>query len=315
MILNLEFESHFQAEYGPRWAELFASLKQPPLQALRRNLFSTTTSRGNQPGPSISEIPDCFIPDSDKAPYLSLKDEVFRYYYMDPASVIVALSLPLNPGDRVLDMCAAPGGKSLILAEKLFSTAKGGGGELVCNELANPRRERLKYILQNYIPREKRESIFIKGIDGQLFGQREPEGFDAILLDAPCTGERHLLENPGEFKKWTVKRSKNNAIRQFSLLSSAWHALKPGGYVMYSTCSISKAENDDVVKKLLNRRPTEIVRIESLEKSNFIEKSEQGYQILPDRGWTAGAKAFTGAGPMYFSLIRKLHENVAPEAL
>ena len=307
---NQEFELHFQKEYGPRWLDLFASLKQSPLQVLRSNLFSNLNHGDAQPGQALSLISECFVPAGDKAPYLALKDEVFRYYFLDPASVIVAQSLPVKPGDRVLDMCAAPGGKSLILAEKLFLNADETIGELICNELANPRRERLKYILQNYIPREKRSSVFIKGIDGQLFGKREPEGYDAILLDAPCTGERHLLEDSSEYKKWTVKRTKNNAVRQFSLLSSAWHALKPGGYLMYSTCSISKAENDDVIKKLLDRRPSEMIRLDALESSPIIEKSEQGYQILPDRSWlasNAGSSAFKGAGPMYFSLIRKIH--------
>lgn len=303
MSLNQEFESHFQNEYGSRWSEIFASLSQTPLQCLRRNLFSNQDHGAGLPGPALSQLNECYVPESDKAPYLALRDDVFRYYYMDPASVIVAQSLPVNPGDRVLDMCAAPGGKSLILAEKLFLNE--AGGELYCNELANPRRERLKYILQNYIPREKRESVFIKGIDGQLFGKREPEGFDAILLDAPCTGERHLLEDAGEFKKWTVKRTKNNAVRQFSLLSSAWHALKPGGYIMYSTCSISKAENDDVVEKLKARREVEIVRLDQLQSSAFIEKTEMGYQILPDRTWSSTKQEHSGAGPMYFSLIRK----------
>lgn len=304
MTTNQEFESHFQNEYGARWPNVFASLTRPPLQCLRRSLFSIDDPGQETPGPALSHLSECYIPRGDKAQYLALRNDVFRYYFMDPASVIVAQSLPIKLGDRVLDMCAAPGGKSLILAEKLF--LEGEGGELFCNELANPRRERLKYILQNYIPREKRQSVFIKGIDGQLFGRREPESFDAILLDAPCTGERHLLEDAGEYKKWTVKRTRNNSIRQFSLLSSAWHALKPGGYIMYSTCSISNAENDDVVQKLKDRREVEIVRLEHLQSCHFVEKSQFGYQILPDRPWNSEKQDHFGAGPMYFSLIRKL---------
>ncbi len=304
-ILNLEFEKHFQAEFGPRWPELFAGLKQPPLQALRRNLFFTESAEKIQPGPALSQLNHCFVETGSKAENLAIKSEVFKYYLLDPASVMVAQSLPIKPGDRVLDMCAAPGGKSLILAEKLFANLDTPGGELVCNELSQPRRERLKYILQNYVPREKREGIYIKGIDGQLYGKREPEGYDAILLDAPCTGERHLLEDTSEFKKWTFKRSKNNAVRQFSLLSSAWHALKSGGYLMYSTCSISSAENDEVIKKLQGRRAIEVIRPKHLESITFIEKTEHGYQILPDKNWPTDSIAFSGAGPMFFSLIRR----------
>lgn len=303
---NLEFDKHFQAEFGARWPELFAGLKRPPLQALRRNLFFAESAAMNHPGPVLSQLNNCYVETGSKAEHLAIRADVFKYYLLDPASVMVAQSLPITPGDRVLDMCAAPGGKSLILAEKLFADSSNTGGELVCNELSHPRRERLKYILQNYVPRGKRDTIFIKGIDGQLFGKREPDSFDAILLDAPCTGERHLLEDTSEFKKWTIKRSKSNAVRQFSLLSSAWHALKSGGYLMYSTCSISSAENDDVIKKLQNRRAVEVIRPKQLESITFIEKTEVGYQILPDKNWPADSSAFIGAGPMFFSLIRRI---------
>lgn len=311
MTINQDFENHFSEEYGPRWTAVFESLKTAPLQVLRKNKFFKSQNQISDDGKKLV-FENCFLPSEKKSDDLEIRDDVFKYYLMDPASVIVADSVPIKPGDRVLDMCAAPGGKSLILAEKLFLGDDPSGGELLCNELSNPRRERLKYILQNYIPREKRDSIFIKGIDGNYYGQREPEKFDVILLDAPCTGERHLLQDPSEFKKWTLKRSKNNSMRQFSLLSSAWHALRVGGYVMYSTCSISAAENDDVVKKLNKRRPTEIVKLDSVQKYLFIEKKEYGYQILPDS--RVGSESTAGAGPMYFSLIRKLDE-LATETL
>ena len=317
------FEIHFSQEYGSRWESIFASLKTPPLQVLRQNRFFKSQ---NQTPESEKKLifENCFLPSEKRVEDLEIRDDVFKYYLMDPASVVVGESIPIKPGDRVLDMCAAPGGKSLILAEKLFLEAHSDSGELLCNELSNPRRERLKYILQNYIPRDKRNSTFIKGIDGNYYGQREPEKFDAILLDAPCTGERHLIEDASEFKKWNLKRSKNNSMRQFSLLSSAWHAVRVGGYVMYSTCSISSAENDDVIKKLQKRRAIEVVQLDLNQKYPFVEKTEFGYQILPDTRLEvpkgpdsltgAGPDFRTGAGPMYFSLIRKLDE-LTTEAL
>ena len=78
--------------------------------------------------------------------------------------------------------------------------------------------------------------------------------FDAVLVDAPCSSERHLLHDPQEMATWTPKRTKQNAKRQLDILLQAIFAARPGGRLLYSTCSISPVENDDVVEKLLKKR-------------------------------------------------------------
>jgi 16S rRNA C967 or C1407 C5-methylase (RsmB/RsmF family) len=124
-----------------------------------------------------------------------------------------------------------------------------------------------------------------------------PDEFDRVLADVPCSGERHLFENQSELSLWTEKRTKNLAVRQYSLLSSAWLACKPGGRIVYSTCSISPMENDEVVQKLIKKRKPEILTWSAADNLDFVEKTEHGYQILPDR---------SGFGPMYFAVIRKV---------
>ena len=93
-----------------------------------------------------------------------------------------------STGDRVLDMCAAPGGKSLLLAE-----AMGDAGRLVANELSPTRRAKLKTILEDCLPGEQRKHIQVTGHDATRWGLHEPDHYDRVLLDAPCSSERHVL--------------------------------------------------------------------------------------------------------------------------
>jgi 16S rRNA C967 or C1407 C5-methylase (RsmB/RsmF family) len=292
---NSRFEDYFQKIYGPRWPEIKAGLIKSEKQVLRSNKFVKSADISDFQ--ACSFLADCFWK-PEGYPLKKNEQDLYEFYAMGPASVITAEMLAVNPGSKVLDMCAAPGGKSLILAEKLFLNKKNETqptGELISNEMSEARRQRLMRVFHEYIPRENRNGIFVKGLDGNLFGLRQPEYFDFVLADVPCSGERHLLENHKEFESWTEKRTKNLSVRQYSLLSSAWLACKSGGRIVYSTCSISPEENDRVIEKLTKKRTPKFIRPE-FKNLSFIEKTEFGFQILPDR---------CGFGPMYFSIIEK----------
>ena len=260
-MVNQKFQDYFSSVYKDRWPLLFESLKIENKHIQRKNLFFNSETK-------ISE-----------------------FYKMDPASIFVARAMEVCENEKILDLCAAPGGKSLILAEALNST-----GELISNEFSNSRRERLVRVFKEYIPISKRGNVFVKGQDGNQYGLKMPDYFDRVLADVPCSGERHLLENKSEFENWTVRRSQNLAVRQYSLLSSAWLTCRPGGRIVYSTCSISPLENDDVVRKIIKRRDVQILRPEFLDGVTELEKTEFGYQVLPDHA---------GFGPMYFSVMGK----------
>lgn len=270
-------------------------LNQPEKQILRPNRFIAEAENSYQ---ACEFLNQCYWRPEGHS--LQKNEEgYYDYYVMDPASLIVAMALEPESSDDILDMCAAPGGKSLAIAESM--SLKAGGvpeGSLTSNEFSEARRERLMRVLHEYIPREQRLFIHVKGQDGNQYGLKKPDSYDRVLADVPCSGERHLLENQKELLLWTEKRTKNLAVRQYSLLSSAWLATKTGGRIVYSTCSISDQENDAVVAKLIKKRKPEILRPDFLNDFSFLEKTEFGYQILPDN---------CGFGPMYFSVIQKIN--------
>ena len=151
--------------------------------------------------------------------------------------------------------------------------------------------------MEEYVPEGERERMQITAHDAKtwcLF-EAEKSKYDVVMLDAPCSSERHVLMSPVHLKEWRLKRSKQLALDQFTMLASALELAKVGGYVMYSTCSISPLENDDVIKKLIDKRGSRIKVVEIVHQD--AEKTLHGYQILPDGD---------GHGPIYFSLIERM---------
>ncbi len=277
--MNEKFNSYYQGIYQDRWPKLKASLGRDKKVGFvpSRPKFSVEELKEHQPG----QMPE------------RLENGLLKEYFMDLASVLLAQTLPLNNATRVLDMCAAPGGKSLVLFSRL--TEVSSQAEFIANEISGPRREALTKVIQNYIPMTERKRIWVKGQDGVRYGMNQPESFDAVLLDAPCSGEAHLLGNKSEMSIWSPNRTKGLAIKQYSLLSSAWSAVKPGGYILYSTCSISPLENDGVIEKLLKKKKNDAHIIPANPAINP-EVTRYGFQYFPDQ---------FGFGPLYGCLIQK----------
>ncbi|MBN2626480.1 MAG: RsmB/NOP family class I SAM-dependent RNA methyltransferase [Spirochaetales bacterium] len=222
-----------------------------------------------------------------------LTEGLLQPYFLDEASLYPARELDVREGEEVLDMCAAPGGKSLILAAALKGT-----GSLTLNDLSPDRRRRLRQVMENHLIPEWQKNIRYTGFDGSLWYRHEPSRFDKILLDAPCSSERHVLNSPEHLKKWTPGRIKSLAPRQFSLLCSALDAVKPGGLIVYSTCALAEEENDLIIERLLKKRNNRFqVEPPLYEKG---EDTRFGRHILPDR---------ETSGPIYYCRIRRLSEG------
>ena len=224
-------------------------------------------------------------------------------YFLDSASIRSAISLPLSGAEHILDLCAAPGGKTIVLASLM-----GENAQLLSNERSGERKIRLQKSCDSCLPPSVRERVTVTNKDGAVLcrAKENIDFFDAILLDAPCSSERHVLGDKKYLDEWSPARIKTLSMAQWSLLSSAWRMLSPGGHLLYSTCALSPAENDDVIARLLKKFPDALIKtpeiagdVSRFTKDEFpaAEKTEFGAHILPDRA--------NGAGPLYFSLVQK----------
>lgn len=227
---------------------------------------------------------------------VSLSDRLTEPYYMDKASIIAANILPISENCSVLDMCAAPGGKTLVLSLKLNGT-----GLLVSNDRSAARRNRLINVLDNCLPKDLRSVVKVTGHDSTQWSLHEKDCYDSILLDAPCSSERHVINDASALGQWSPNRPKMLSKQQFAMLCAALDAVKDNGYILYSTCSICDMENQAVIDRLCKKRSGlfEEVDMISINKDleNLSEPLTHGRIILPD--------VQDGCGPLYFCLLQK----------
>lgn len=229
-----------------------------------------------------------------------------KEYYLDSASVLAALCLPVKGAKKLLDLCAAPGGKTLVLASRMDSDAT-----LSANERSPERKHRLATVVQTCLPEEISSRIKVSCSDGAAWCTRQSECFDRILLDAPCSSERHVYLDSKYLNEWSLNRIKTVTTQQWALLSCAYRLLEPQGIMVYSTCALSPDENDEMIERLQKKfnknqdgftilEPSaDISEIKDFTNINLPdwEKTKYGYQILPDKQ--------NGAGPIFFTIICK----------
>ncbi|MCR5743595.1 MAG: RsmB/NOP family class I SAM-dependent RNA methyltransferase [Lachnospiraceae bacterium] len=168
------------------------------------------------------------------------------YYLQEPSAMTPANRLEIKPGDKVLDICAAPGGKSTELGAKLM-----GDGLLFTNDISNSRAQALLKNIELF----GIGNVVVTSEAPYKLAAKLPEYFDKILIDAPCSGEGMFRKDVAVMRAWTEKSNDTFSALQREILDYAVQMLKPGGMLMYSTCTFSPRENEESVSYLLDNHP------------------------------------------------------------
>ncbi|NXT89453.1 NSUN4 methyltransferase, partial [Anhinga rufa] len=217
----------------------------------RTAMQAETMTQAEMPPPLLASITSnikCYtFPRGDITRFRPARPDtlgLLNYYLMDAASLLPVLALNVQPDDLVLDLCAAPGGKTLALLQT------GVCGHLAANDVSVSRTKRLHQILHSYIPKEIREIVSVMSCDGRDWGQLQGGTFHKVLVDVPCTTDRHSVmeEDNNIFHKRRTKERQMLPMLQLQLLMAGILATKPGGEVVYSTCSLSPLQNEYVIE-------------------------------------------------------------------
>ncbi|XP_062479014.1 5-methylcytosine rRNA methyltransferase NSUN4 [Pezoporus occidentalis] len=227
------------------------------------------------------------------------------YYLMDAASLLPVLALDVQQGDLVLDLCAAPGGKTLALLQT------GLCGHLAANDVSISRTKRLYSILNSYVPKNVRETVSVTSYDGRDWEQLEGGTFHKVLVDVPCTTDRHSVmeEENNIFHKRRTKERQMLPMLQLQLLMAGILATKPGGKVVYSTCSLSSLQNECVIERAVDIAETQFnisVHVEDL--SHFRTLFQDTFSFFSDcrLGELVLPHLTANFGPMYFCRLHRV---------
>lgn len=255
MNLPIEFEKKMKAFLGNEWDDFLYSYDNNRFQALRFNTLKVQSPEermrilkvlGISSDKRVSWADEAYYFDENVRPGKHPYHEMGLYYIQEPSAMSAAALLAPKPGMRVLDLCAAPGGKSTQLATYL-----GDRGLLVSNEI-NTQRSR---ILSQNIERMGIKNAIVTNEDSFVLASHFPGFFNAIQVDAPCSGEGMFRKLPEAIEQWSMENVAICAARQKEILDNAAVMLKPGGVIVYSTCTFSKEENEDVIEYFLERHP------------------------------------------------------------
>ena len=255
MNLPIEFEKKMKAFLGNEWDDFLYSYDNNRFQALRFNTLKVQSPEermrilkvlGISSDKKVSWADEAYYFDENVRPGKHPYHEMGLYYIQEPSAMSAAALLAPKPDMRVLDLCAAPGGKSTQLATYL-----GDSGLLVSNEI-NTQRSR---ILSQNIERMGIKNAIVTNEDSFVLASHFPGFFNAIQVDAPCSGEGMFRKLPEAIEQWSMENVAICAARQKEILDNAAVMLKPGGVIVYSTCTFSKEENEDVIEYFLERHP------------------------------------------------------------
>ncbi|MBR6328343.1 MAG: RsmB/NOP family class I SAM-dependent RNA methyltransferase [Lachnospiraceae bacterium] len=251
MTVNLprEFVNRIKEQLGDEAESFLSSYNEPWIKSLRLNPLKKQVDITSFFPTAVEEVP------WEKNGRYYGEDEPGKSplhaagaYYIQEASAMAPvsrlMSMPLSEGERILDLCAAPGGKSTQLAGYME-----GRGLLVCNEIV---ASRAKILSENIERMGVENALVVSHSPGEL-AERFPGFFTRILVDAPCSGEGMFRKHPEAAGEWSPENVEMCAARQDEILDAAFEMLSPGGYLEYSTCTFAPAEDEGSVERFMAR--------------------------------------------------------------
>ena len=243
-----------------------ACLGQAPYKGIRVNTLKISAAEFKKISPFALEpiewADDGFLIDEEK-PGRSVYHDAGLFYVQEPSAMCAAPLLRVKPGERVLDLCSAPGGKGTQLAQ-----AMRGEGVLVLNEKIP---DRARILLQNVERMGIVNAVVTNADPGELANRLEGY-FDKVLVDAPCSGEGMLRKEAAAAENWSVANVQMCAARQKKILESAARLVAPGGLLVYSTCTFSEEEDEQNAEWFVRQFP----EFELLEQRKIYPHREKG---------------------------------------
>ena len=271
-MLPEAFLQRMEAQLGSEYPAFLESLERPRAVALRFNPL-----KGERPvlpfvGAPVPWEPEGFYYDPQTRPGLHVYHEAGVYYLQEASAMAPVALLDPKPGERVCDLCAAPGGKTTQIAGRML-----GQGFLVCNEI-NPKRAK---ILSRNIERMGVANALVTNEHPETLASRFPGFFDRVLVDAPCSGEGMFRKEEAAVTDWSQETVQMCARRQREILDSAARLVRPGGRLVYSTCTFAPEEDEETVAAFLEAHPE--FTPEPVEAPWFVPGENASYRMWPHK--------------------------------
>ena len=245
-MLPAAFLERMKNQLGDEYEDFLAALERPRAVALRFNPL-----KGKQPalpfvGEPVPWEPLGFYYDPEFRPGLHVYHEAGVYYLQEASAMAPVALLDPQPGERICDLCAAPGGKTTQIAGRM-----GGEGFLLCNEI-NPKRAK---ILSRNIERMAVSNALVTNEHPAVLAERFAGQFDKVLIDAPCSGEGMFRKEEAAVTDWSGETVQMCARRQAEILHCGAQLVRPGGRLVYSTCTFAPEEDEQAVAQFLDTHP------------------------------------------------------------
>ncbi|MBR5529110.1 MAG: RsmB/NOP family class I SAM-dependent RNA methyltransferase, partial [Oscillospiraceae bacterium] len=245
-MLPQEFLDRMQLQLGQEYPQFLLSLERPRAVALRFNPLKGEIPTLPFVGDNVPWEPMGVYYDPASRPGLHPYHEAGVYYLQEASAMAPVALLDPKPGEKICDLCAAPGGKTTQIAGRMA-----GEGFLLCNEI-NPKRAK---ILSRNLERMGVANALVTNEHPQNLAQKYAGFFDRVLVDAPCSGEGMFRKEEAAVTDWSPETVQMCANRQGEILHSAAQLVRPGGRLVYSTCTFAPEENEQAIAAFLQTHP------------------------------------------------------------